>query len=354
MTTDRRDLTRMVLDECAALGFAAAGICAAVATEHAAAIRGWLEAGKNGEMDYLARHLDKRLDPALLVDGARALICVADVYATGTADTAEDPPQGLGRIARYARGRDYHTVIKRRLHALCDRLDAVQPGATYKACVDTAPILEREHAQRAGIGATGKHTLLIDPERGSYLLLGLVVTTLDLEPSAAAPSDPCGTCTRCIDACPTEAITPWSVDATKCISYLTIEHRSPIDAGFHEAVGEWIFGCDICQEVCPHNQPTDRRGTVEPNPAYAPRRAGFDLMDVLNWTEDDRRAAFVTSAMKRARLDMMKRNALIVAANLVRDGGHAALRTRIAELAGDETEVQLVRETARDVLSGLS
>jgi epoxyqueuosine reductase len=165
----------------------------------------------------------------------------------------------------------------------------------------------------------------------------------------------CGTCTRCIDACPTAALTPFALDATKCVAYLTIEHRGAIEGRFHESMAGWIFGCDICQEVCPHNSPRDRASEVGAvHPAYLPRRTGFALLDVLGWTEADRRTAFATSALKRATLPMMKRNALIALAHAARihpDQNLAtAWRSRIRRAATDPSEPALVRETAAGLL----
>jgi epoxyqueuosine reductase len=300
-------------------------------------------------MRYLAEHLPQRLDPAQLVPGARSVICVADRYHDGRPDP-EAPAAPRGRIARYARGDDYHAVIRKRLHRLADELARDHPGEAFRACVDTAPVPERELAQRAGLGAAGKHTLLIEPGVGSYLLLGEIVTTLALEPSAPCAEDPCGTCTRCIDACPTGAISPWSVDATRCISYLTIEHRSAVDERYHAAIGDWIFGCDVCQEVCPHNQPTRRSRAAPVHPAYAPRRDGFDLLEVLGWDEDARRGAFLKSALKRAKLAMMKRNALVAAGNALARGDDPGLRAQVERIAADAAEDDMVRAAARQVL----
>lgn len=342
--------TRDVLEHCEALGFALAGICEARQTSYAAELMQWLEAGRHGEMDYLERNVSLRIDPLKLLPGARSIICVADRYHDGTAD--EPLEAGRGRIARYARGGDYHAVMKKRLQTLCDTLRACFPGEMFRACVDTAPVLEREHATRAGLGAIGKHTLLLEPGVGSYLLLGEVITTLKLDPSETAQSvDPCGTCTRCIDACPTDAITPWSVDATKCISYLTIEHRGEIDERFHKPTGDWIFGCDICQEVCPHNQPTERTREAAVHEAYAPKRDSFDLLEILNWDENARREAFTRSSMKRAKLNMMKRNALIATGNELRDHDRPELRLRMEEIASDPSEDEIVRLIARTILA---
>jgi epoxyqueuosine reductase len=341
-----------VLESCRELGFAAAGVTPAEPSRRAGELRAWLGEGRHGEMGYLARNVEVRIDPRRLLPGARSIICVADRCHDGRTEAAR-PAGGRpsGRIARYARGDDYHRVMKRRLHRLCDRLARLVPGDRFRACVDTAPILEREHAERAGLGAVGKHTLLIRRGVGSYLLLGEVLTTAELEPSEPSEPDPCGTCSRCIDACPTDAITPWSVDARRCISYLTIEHRSSIGAALHEAIGDWIFGCDICQEVCPHNEPTRRRDAVAIHPSYAARRDRLDLLEVLGWSEEGRREAFVRSAMKRARLSMMKRNALIAAGNELRRRRTGGLAERIERIASDEHEDAMVRETAHAVLA---
>ncbi|MFM9957399.1 MAG: tRNA epoxyqueuosine(34) reductase QueG [Phycisphaerales bacterium] len=344
-------LGQQIIERCRNLGFAEAGVCSAepIAQDRADAYRAWIAAGKHGEMHYLAQNLDKRLDPGALMPagGARSVIMVADQYharaittrikqrAPSVSEwdelgTAQEDTHSLtlgargapaesnttGRIARYAHGDDYHDVIKTRLHALCDQLRTEHPTHDFRAFVDTAPVHERELAVRAGLGWIGKNTLLINPRKGSWLFLGGVLTTLELAhpspPLAGGEPDHCGTCTRCIDACPTKAITPYSVDATRCISYLTIERRSEtpppkeLAAGF----GEWLYGCDICQEVCPHNSPRPEGMEVgEMNPAYTPRRTSFDLLEVLGWTEEDRRRALKGSAMKRAKLEMWKRNA---------------------------------------------
>lgn len=353
------DRGQEVVRLCADLGFARAGVCEAAPSERPDELIRWLKAGKHGSMAWLENHLGKRLDPRLLLEGARSMILVTDQYGARDGGAVDAPgPARTGRIARYARGDDYHKVIKKRLHALCDALHERHPGERFKAFTDTAPVLEREHAARAGLGWVAKHTLLIDPEKGSWLLLGGVLTSLELAPPPQQRSieDHCGACTRCIEACPTDAISPYSVDATKCISYLTIEHRERIDPSFHESMGDWIFGCDICQEVCPHNSPrggdAKRRGEIREE--YGQRRDSFDLLDVLGWTEDDRRDAFTKSAMKRAKLDMMKRNALIVAGNAFLESNDPALRARIEELAADESEPPLVRETARETLDRIA
>ena len=379
--TDRIEAAHAARAVARDLGFGLVGITDARPTERPDFVRHWIADGKHGEMDYLAKHLDVRLDPDRLLEGVQSVIAVADAYPSEAEPAraphaASDAPHG--KVARYAWGDDYHKVIKKRLHRLADTLNARFPGHHFRATVDTAPALEREYAARAGLGWTGKHTLTLHPHHGSYTLLGLVLTTLDLQSSreadwpdrTAPPADHCGTCTRCIDACPTHCITSdpsrgspdprqgRSIDATRCISYLTLEHRSPIDSSLHEAMGTWIAGCDICQEVCPFNARGEggKELPLPIHPRYRPRERfveGLPLLEVLGWTEEDRREAFVASALKRVKLDMLKRNALIAAGNHLREHEDAALQERVETIATDQSEAKLVRETARQVLHRL-
>lgn len=321
-------------------------------------------------MGYLEEHLETRLDPGKLLPGARTVICVADKYP----ETTELEPTGPGphgRIARYAFGKDYHKSMKKRLHKLADALAESHPDERFRSTVDTAPIFEREFAALAGLGWIGKHTLLIHPQHGSYFLLGTVVTTMNLRTTeadgypdpAVTPTDHCGTCTRCIDACPTHCISttdPRSVDATRCISYLTLEHRSEIDPALHTPMGDWVAGCDICQEVCPHNRDrdsaaADNGGVIDFHPDHTPRppAPALSLLEVLGWTEDDRRRVFKGSALKRIKLGMLKRNALIALGNALSKQDNPAMRERIVQIAGDDSEPDLVRLTARQVLARL-
>ncbi len=293
-------------------GFALCGIAEARPSDHGDHFRQWLAEGKHGEMAYLARNVRTRLDPRQLLPGAKSIICVADYIGPPSPQDSKFKTQDSGLVARYAQVSDYHKVIKKRLHGLADALRREHPDAQFRVCVDTAPIMEREHAARAGLGWIGKHTLLLDRRLGSHLLLGEIVTTLTLTPDAPQ-TDHCGGCTRCIDACPTDCITPYAIDASQCISYLTIEHRTEINLNHHRAMDRWIFGCDVCQQVCPY---VKKSSPAALPPGYQPHRQTLNPLEVLNWTEDDRRSAFTGSAMKRAKLDMMHRNAAIVVANI--------------------------------------
>lgn len=350
-------LSRDIIRRCTDRGFALAGIAPASPSDHAHHFRAWLARGHHGTMRWLEDFADVRLDPRLLTPGGRSVIIVADQYASRN-DPHAQTPLSHGRIARYAAGRDYHAVIKKRLRDLADDLRPHYPGHRFRSFADSAPVLEREHAARCGLGWVAKHTLLIHPRLGSWFLLGGIVTTLDLPvpPEQEPAADACGSCTRCIDACPTQAISPYSIDASRCISYLTIERKGLIDESFHPAIGQWIYGCDVCQDVCPHNSPRAEHVPVgATHAAYAPTRPALDLLDILAWDEHARRAAFHQSPMKRANLDMIRRNALIAAGNVLTDSAAAAdlrdrLRQRAEALAADPDQPLLVRQTAAQVL----
>lgn len=375
----------LIAGRCERLGFALCGVCGVDVSTRASSYEAWIAAGKNGSMEYLARNAEVRKRPELMLPGAKSVIVVGDLYRArevvgehggeGAGGTplagVESPPFPLplpsgkaggsavvsGRIARYAQGRDYHKVIKKRLHDLCDALAAEHPSAVFRAFVDTAPVMERELALRAGLGWIGKHTLLIHPRLGSYVLLGGVMTTLEItEKAATIEPDHCGTCTRCIDACPTGAITPYSVDARRCISYLTIERRGEIDESLQAKMGEWIFGCDVCQEVCPHNSVRPAGSDVRvAHAAYAPTRDTLDAIEVLRWTEEDRRRELAGTAMTRAKLEMLKRNALIVVGNAAVDAEtRRALRVAVAGVAEEVGASAELVALARRVLERLT
>ncbi len=264
----------------ARLGFEAAGITKLDASEHAAVYRDWLRAGHHGDMRWMARAdaVARRTDARDSFPELRSAIVVAHHYPA-RADADADTPPSAGIIARYARGRDYHRVMRPRLLALLrwleDRLGRRLEAA--RACVDTSPVFERELARRAGLGWFGRNTMLIHPRRGSYFFLGVLLVEVELEPDPPFAADHCGTCNACIEACPTGALlgrTPAGaplMDARRCISYLTIEQRGPIPAALREAIGNRVFGCDICQDVCPFNR---RFAAPAAEPAYAARGPG--------------------------------------------------------------------------------
>jgi len=309
------EITALVKTLVGEQGFCRVGIAPAEPVRRADYYQRWLTAGRHGRMEYLARNVPIRLDPRRVLDGARSMIVVAHPYRQAAPDKPDDRPRG--RVAMYAWGRDYHKVVKRKLFAVCDRLrDEVPQPFEVRVCIDTAPVIERELAARAGIGWIGKNTMVIDSQIGSHFFLGVVATTLELVCDSAA-RDRCGTCTRCLRACPAGALcAPYEMDASRCISYLTVELREDIPRKLHAAMGDWVFGCDICQDVCPYN----RRSQLQSDPAYAIRAPGPfpPLEDVLGWSEDDYRRTLAGSAMKRATLTMLERNARTALRNLER------------------------------------
>ena len=349
MNGSSAQITSAIGELCRSEGFSLWGCAALEPTQWEAELRAWIAAGKHGTMNWLADMIQARLDPNRVLEGARSVVMVADLYATRqeghhTTSTLN------GKIARYARGNDYHKVIKKRLARVCDRLRDQIPHAQTRVFCDTAPVLEREMARLCGLGWIGKHTLLINPKLGSWMLLGGFFTTLEIAPAEKKNLEPdhCGSCTRCIDACPTDAITPYSVDARACISYLTIEHRHEIAPALAEKLDGWMFGCDICQEVCPHNSPRSKTCIERPRVRedYAPRRTGFDLLKVLGWDEHARRKAFQTSALKRAKLAQFKRNAVCVLGGMLDD--HETGKTTLSAGQIEDVLAQL-RQVARDV-----
>jgi epoxyqueuosine reductase len=294
------------------LGFDLVGITPLGPAESAPAFEAWLARGHAGEMSYLARGAEKRRDSRLPVPGATTAIVAAMSY--GGAEPA-------GPVARYARGDDYHDVIVARLRELHRWIDA-QVGVPVrgKAYVDTGPILERDLARRAGLGWFGKSTMLINPRIGSFFFLGTLLVELPLEADEPFKADRCGSCRRCLDACPTGALVDErELDATRCISYLTIELKGAIPEALRPAMGELLYGCDVCQSVCPFNI---KFAEELREPAYAPRPAlaGPDARQLaralLAMTPEQFSAAFKGSPMKRAKLRGLKRNAAVVLGNV--------------------------------------
>lgn len=293
------------------------GVAPAAPVARSEYYRRWLAEGRAGSMSYLHRHVPQRTDPRVLLPGARSVLVVAANYHQ-TAPPRPTDGRPRGRVARYAWGHDYHRVVKKKLFALTDRMrQTLDEPFDAKVCVDTAPLLEREFAEAAGIGWIGKNTMVLHQEMGSYFFLGEIVTTLELACDAPV-ADHCGSCTRCLDACPTNALhEPYCMDASLCISYLTIEHRDEISQTLSPAVGDWVFGCDVCQEVCPYNR--EAPVTTEPDFAVRPPGPYPVLGDLLCWNEDDYRRTLRNSAMKRAKLPMVHRNARIALENVSRE-----------------------------------
>ena len=309
---DRDRLSRALKLEARRLGFAACGISrAGRLDEESRRLEAWLAAGRHASMSYMERNFDKRTDPTKLVEGAQSVISVLDNYYVPEEPSAES---ATGRISRYAWGDDYHQVLKDKLFALYYWLEQQVGSMAGRVFVDSAPVLDKAWAQRSGLGWIGKHTNLINPGLGSYFFIGEIIVSASL--AADDPiSDHCGSCTACIDACPTDAIyRPYAVDANRCISYWTIEHRGDdIPEELSRQFGNWIFGCDICQEVCPWNK--FRRPARDER--YRPR-PGITDTALSEWTELDLEAfrrRFRKSAVKRARFEGFARNVRIAARN---------------------------------------
>lgn len=248
-----KELTQYLRQQALALGFEAVGIARAEElTDEARKLEQWLHRGLHGSMGYMANYFEQRIDPRRLVEGARSVVSLLFNYYSPKQQIDADAP----KISMYAHGKDYHDVLKGKLRQLLADLQAKIGDINGRCFVDSAPILERQWAERAGLGWQGKHTLLISPRRGSYFFLAELVLDIELEYDAPFGRDHCGTCRRCIDACPTQAIDQkgFLLDASKCISYLTIELREAIPDEFRGRMDNWMFGCDVCQQVCPWNR----------------------------------------------------------------------------------------------------
>jgi epoxyqueuosine reductase len=299
----------------AAAGFNRVGITRPAPAARAAYYRDWLAGGQMGTMGSLARNRQIRENSQNLLPGARSIICVALNYGRGEPLSAA-PDEPHGRVAQYARGEDYHRVMYEMLRALVSQLRSELGDFDARICVDSAPVLERELAAAAGLGWIGKNTLVLHERQGSYAFLGEVFTTLELEPDGPV-TDHCGTCTRCLDACPTGALrAPYQMDARRCISYLTIEYRGPIPDDLKPQVGDWLFGCDICQEVCPFNS----RAPQGSQPAIMADRtpARLPLVPLIELRSGGLRRLTRKSALRRASLRMWRRNARLALENLRR------------------------------------
>jgi epoxyqueuosine reductase len=305
-------LEHLIKAQAYGLGFDLVGITMLGPATTADALDAWLERGYAGEMAYMPRTAAKRRDSRLPLDGATTAIVVAMNYG-GT--------EPSGPVARYARGDDYHDVLLDRLTQLHRWIES-QTGRPVrgKPYVDTGPLLERDLARRAGLGWFGKNTTLINPRAGSFFFLGALLVDLELNADAPFETDHCGTCRRCLDACPTGALVePYVLDSTTCISYLTIELKGPIPEPLRAQVGDLLYGCDICQEVCPWNekfaQPL-REEAFGPRPVLASKDARTLARELLDMSDDEFRVAFKGSPMKRAKQRGLKRNAVVVLGNV--------------------------------------
>lgn len=326
------------------LGFDLVGVASAEPPRELAAFAPWVAAGHAGEMAYLSGQVEKRSDARAAFPWARSLVCVGLQYDTPGPYSTEAPP-GRGWISRYAWGDDYHDVLKALLERLAERLTERVGPFRARTYADTGPIVERAYAAAAGLGAWGKNTCLLHPEHGSWFFLGELVTDLELQPDAPL-RDLCGSCTACLEACPTGALpAPYQLDATRCISYLTIEQRGAIPEQLRAPLGRHAFGCDICQDVCPWNRRRRHRG----GPAFEarPGLAAPDLAELAALDAAAFSARFRQSPVKRAKRRGLLRNVAVALGN----AGGAEARPALERLAADDDA--LVREHARWALRRL-
>ena len=303
MDPDSEAVRKHLEAQARALGFHALGVAPVPLKLREAYYRKWIASGQHGTMEWMERNNERRLNPQRILPEARSILVLAMNYY-------QPDPSRAYRVAKYALGDDYHNLMLRRLKKLC-RILREEYGAAQKPYVDTGPLLEKPIAEAAGLGWQGKSTILVEPKRGTWSFLGNIVTTLEL-PSGNPGKDRCGSCTRCIDVCPTRAITaPYQLDASRCISYLTIEHDGPIPVEFREAIGDRLYGCDECLDVCPWNKwavPTDEAN-------FVPRTLPL-LREMLDWDEDTFTAKMQGSPMRRLKRNRFRRNICVVLGNV--------------------------------------
>ncbi len=296
------------------LGFDACGFARAEPlSDEARRLESWLREGRHGQMDWMERHFEKRVDPTKLVTGTKSVISVIGSYHYPD-NLAYDRKPGVPKIAKYARGRDYHKVFKKKLHTMFDRMKKQIGNIHGRVFVDSAPVMDKAWAERAGLGWIGKNSNLLNREYGSFFLIGEILVDLEFHYNAPG-TDHCGSCTKCIDACPTDAIyEPYRIDSNRCISYLTIELKERIPEEFRDKLGEWMFGCDICQDVCPWNH-NAKPGQIED---LKPRKIMMkeDLSFWKSLTETDYKELFNGTPVRRAKYPRFRENAAIAAENL--------------------------------------
>ncbi|HWH22298.1 MAG TPA: tRNA epoxyqueuosine(34) reductase QueG [Allosphingosinicella sp.] len=347
MTESKPKLRQRLEEEAKRLGFSAFGVARAdAAPKTAERLRQWLDSGAHGDMIWMEETAERRGSPAALWPDVRSVLSLGMSYAPATDPLALADQPETGRISVYAQGGDYHDVVKKALKALARWLVA-EAGCELKVFVDTAPVMEKPLAEAAGLGWQGKHTNLVSRQDGSWLFLGAIYTSLDLEPGVQHRVH-CGSCTACLDACPTAAFpAPFQLDARRCISYLTIEHKGPIPLEFREAIGNRIYGCDDCLAVCPWNRFAD---AARRNQAFVPRAelVAPALADLLQLDDASFRHVFSGSPIKRIGRNRMVRNAAIAAGN----SGSASLLPILEKLVGDDDPV--VAEAAQWAVGELS
>lgn len=298
-------------EEAVRLGFERVAFATAETSPHEAHLKRWLAQGRHGDMAWMERTAQVRANPGALLPGARSVVSLLTPYYTTPGDRGQP---WVGRVSRYAWGRDYHNVLGRRLRKLARFVRESVPGAVAVPAVDSKPILEKDWAERAGLGWIGKHTNLITEDAGSWFFLSELITNVEFPPAEAPGKERCGSCTACLDACPTGAIVgPWEVDARRCISYLTIELKTAIPRELRPLMGEWIFGCDICQDVCPWN----RFAVSVTEPAFQQDQGRFagDLESLLTLSEDVFLARYEGSPVRRAGRNAFVRNVCVALGN---------------------------------------
>jgi len=298
-----KSLTQFIKQKAGELSFSDCRIAKSeYLAEEAEKLESWLKKGFQGRMPYLEKHFEARLNPSLLVENAKSVICFSYNYFPERLQNADSY-----RIAKYAYGEDYHTVIKDKLQELVQEIQEKTGRFSYRIFTDSAPIMERVWAQKAGLGWIGKNSLLISKQKGSFFFLAEIVCDLELVYDEPFRADHCGTCTRCIDACPTQALfAPHIIDSRRCISYLTIELKDAIEDTFRGKLQDWIFGCDICQDVCPWN----RFSQPHSEPRFYPKEEiiRYTKTDWENLDEETFRKIFKNSAVKRTKFSGLKRN----------------------------------------------
>ncbi len=338
-------LARRVKQEALRLGFDLAGITTPDPPPHWPAYQNWLAMGRHASMKYLED--PRRADPRLVFPECKSIIVVALRYADPKSAAPSPADAPTGRVAAYAWGRDYHLVLPEKLAALVHFIERETASPVpHRIYTDTGPVLERDLAQRAGLGWIGKNTCLIHPRLGSYFFLGELLLGIELDPDPPFEADRCGNCRRCIEACPTGCILPdRTLDASRCISYLTIENKSGIPPGLRPQIGNWVFGCDVCQAVCPWNH----RPQQDPEPAFAPREGipAPDLLEALALTSQEFNRKFRESPIQRARRRGYLRNVITAAGNLRLQTARPLLE---AFAAGED---ELLAEHARWALTRL-